>query len=103
MFILPHPLVAYYGYNQVPIVGWTHPVVLFTILGIGVFIYLLFKNFKNRNIALYGFIYFFIGISMFTNIVKPVVGIVGERFAFIPSVGLCIAAVWLLFTYLKVG
>ncbi len=102
MFILPHPLVAYYGYNQVPIVGWTHPVVLFTILGIGVFIYLLFKNFKNRNIALYGFIYFFIGISMFTNIVKPVVGIVGERFAFIPSVGLCIAAVWLLFTYLKV-
>jgi tetratricopeptide (TPR) repeat protein len=39
---------------------------------------------------------------MFTNVVTPVVGIVGERFAFIPSVGLCVVTAFFLIKYLQV-
>ena len=102
MFLLPHPLIAYYGYDQVPMVGWGHPVVIITLIALLLFVFLLFKYFNTKSAALFGMIYFFVGISMFTNIVQPVVGIVGERFAFIPSVGLCIVVVALLFNYLKV-
>lgn len=102
MFVFPHPLIVYYGYNQVPIVDWSHPVVIITLLGLFLFLYYFFKNIRNKNTLVFGFVFFLITISMFTNIVKPVVGIVAERFAFIPSVGLCIGLVWLVFTYFKV-
>jgi len=102
MFLIPNPLLCYYGYDQVPIVGWSHPVVLIMIAIIGYLLFLIIKNFKSRTVWVYSLIYFFITISLFLNIVLPVVGIVGERFAFIPSVGLCILTVYLLFHYLKV-
>lgn len=102
LFIFPHPLISYYGYNQVPIVGWSHPVVLITFFLLIVLAFFFFKKIKSKPVWIFGLVYFLVGISMFTNIVKPVVGIVGERFAFIPSVGLCITLIWLVFHYFKV-
>lgn len=102
MFIFPHPLVVYYGYNQVPIVDWTHPVVIITLIGVLIAAYYFFKTISNKNTIVFGLIFFLVTLSMFTNIVKPVVGIVAERFAFIPSVGLSISLAWLIFHYLKI-
>ncbi|MCW3086383.1 MAG: tetratricopeptide repeat protein [Bacteroidetes bacterium] len=102
MFILPYPLVSYYGFNQVPVVGWDNPVVWIVILLLIVLGYYVVKNFRSKPIWLYGVLYFIITISMFLNVVEPVVGIVGERFAFIPSLGLCIVAVYFILKYLKI-
>lgn len=102
MFFIPTPLVSYYGYNQIPLVGWKDFIVWFVIALLGVIGYFIVKNFSSKPIWIYGLLYFFITISMFTNVVKPVVGIVGERFAFIPSLGLCLVVVYFLLTYLKV-
>lgn len=102
MFIFPHPLVSYYGYNEVPLVGWSNPwvwIVIALLLMVGYFI---IKNFRSKPVWIYGVLYFIITISMFLNTVLPVVGIVGERFAFIPSLGLCIVAVFFIYHYLKV-
>lgn len=102
MFVIPHPLIVYYGYDQVPIVSWSHPVVVLVLLALIVLIYLILKKIKLKLPWIYGLVYFFVAISMFTNIVKPVVGIVAERFAFVPSVGLCVLAVALIFKYYKI-
>lgn len=102
MFLIPHPLLSYYGYNQVPVVGWSHPIVWIMLFIVGLITYLIIKNFKSRPVWIYAFIYFLVSISMFLNVVTPVVGIVGERFAFIPSVGLCILIIYLLFKYFKI-
>jgi len=102
MFLLPHPLISYYGYNQVPIVGWSHPVVWIMLLLLIGLVYLIIKLKAIKTLWAYGIIYFLVTISMFTNVVVPVVGIVGERFAYIPSVGLCIVAAYFLLNYFKV-
>jgi tetratricopeptide (TPR) repeat protein len=102
MFLIPHPLISYYGYDQVPIVGWSHPVVWIMIVFLGVVLFFVMKHLKQKPIWVYGIIYFLVTISMFTNILRPVVGIVAERFAFIPSVGLCLLAVYGLVKYFRV-
>lgn len=94
MFVIPHPLISYYGYNQIPISTWSDIIVWIVVIGlIGISFYVI-KNFKHKGIEVFGIIYFFVTISMFTNIVVPVVGIVGERFAYFPSLGLCFVAAW---------
>jgi tetratricopeptide (TPR) repeat protein len=93
MFIVPRPLLSYYGFNQVPVPGWSSPTVWLSIVIIAAAGWYIIRNIRSRNPIAFGMLYFFISISMFLNIVKPVVGIVGERFAYLPSVGLCIIAV----------
>jgi protein O-mannosyl-transferase len=102
MFLVPHPLVSYYGYNQVPIVGWNNVSVWIIIILLIVLAAIIIKKKAIREVWVFGILFFLITISMFTNVIVPVVGIVAERFAFIPSVGLCIVLVYGLFRYFKV-
>jgi tetratricopeptide (TPR) repeat protein len=96
LLIFPHPLGFYYGYNQIPIVGLGNIWALSSlIIFIGLFIYSLIK-FKEKQILSFSILFFIITISMFTNFVKPVMGIVGERFLFAPSIAFCIVLVYLL-------
>jgi tetratricopeptide (TPR) repeat protein len=102
MFLIPHPLLCYYGYNQAPIVGWDDYRVWLIIVLLILTAYLIFKKKALKELWVYGLIFFLITISMFTNVVKPVVGIVGERFEFIASLGLCITSAALLLKYFKI-
>ncbi len=101
MFLIPHPLISYYGYNQVPLMNWKSVLVWIMIILLIAVIYYVAKNIKTKNIEVYGIIFFLISISMFTNIVIPVVGIVAERFVFIASFGLCIVFTWGIFKIFK--
>lgn len=101
MFLFPHPLISYYGYNQVPLMKWTNIAVWIILILLCVLLYYVIKNLKTKSIHIYGILFFLISISMFTNIVVPVVGIVGERFAFIASLGLCIVVGWAIFKVFK--
>lgn len=102
MFLIPHPLIFYYGYNQVPIVDWSHPIVWIVLAAVIITGYYIIKNLPSRALWIYGVLYFLITIAMFTNVVEPVVGIVGERFAYIPSVGLSILFTYIIFKLLKI-
>jgi len=90
LILYPYPLLFYYGYNHVPIVGWDSlwawvsililfPLSVFTLLKL-----------HSKQIWVFGLAYFFVTISMYANLVQPVVGIIAERFAYIPSLGICI-------------
>ncbi len=102
MFLLPKPLISYYGYNQVPISSWSDPIVWFVLVAIVAVLFFVLKHFKTNKTPVYGIIYFLLAISMFTNILIPVVGIVAERFAFVPSLGLSILAAYGLLKLMKV-
>ncbi|MFL5762660.1 MAG: tetratricopeptide repeat protein [Bacteroidia bacterium] len=101
-FIFPYPLISYYGYNQVPIASWSFPMVWIVLVLLCVTGWYVWKNIMQRKLEVYGIMYFLITISMFTNIVMPVVGIVGERFAYIPSLGLSLLAAWVLLKAFKI-
>jgi tetratricopeptide (TPR) repeat protein len=101
ILIYPHPLIYYYGYDMIPVVTplniWA--ILSFLILA-GLFLYALYK-FREKHILSFSILWFLVAISMYSNIVMPVVGIVGERFVFIASLGFCIALVYLVFRIFK--
>lgn len=102
LLVWPYPLLFYYGYDYVPIVGWSS---LWTWISIGVLspiiIYTILKL-KTKHVLVFGLAYFFISISMFSNLVKPAVGIIAERFAYLPSLGFCIVLAYFLLKICKV-
>lgn len=96
LLVLPHPLSFYYGYNQVALPGWSNVIVWMSLLCcIGIVIFLI-RKFPEKNILAFGIVFFLIAIAPFTNLLVPVVGIIGERFAYIASLGFCIVIAYLL-------
>lgn len=99
LLVFPHPLISYYGYDHVEIVGWENVYVwLGVLIVIPLAVFTLWKL-KTKSVLIFGLAFFFITISMYANLVKPAVGIIAERFAFIPSLGFCIVIGWLLLKF----
>jgi len=97
ILVFPHPLLYYYGYNMIPVTGWGNMLVLISfIIHLGLFVYAI-RKFREKHILSFAILYYFIAIAIYTNVVTPVVGIVGERFVFNASLGFVIALVYLIF------
>lgn len=100
--IWPHPLGFYYGYKMIPEVSWLMPEVIFSVIfHVGIFIWAIYKL-PKKHILSFAILYYLVTISIFTNIVIKIPGIVGERLAFFPSLGFCIALAWGIFKLLKI-
>ena len=97
ILVYPHPLLYYYGYNTIQYDNLGN---LWAILSIlvyaGLFIYAVLKL-REKHLLSFAILWFLVAISMYSNILIPVVGIVGERFVFVGSVGFCIALIWAIF------
>ena len=100
MLFFPKTLICYYGYNYVPIAGWGNPLVWISTLLLPIGLFALYKI-KTKAIWIYGTLYFFITISMFANLFKPAVGIIAERFVYLPSLGFCIVIAYILVKIFK--
>jgi tetratricopeptide (TPR) repeat protein len=103
LLIFPHPLGFYYGYNMLPFASWSNGwVILSLIIYLSSFVYAIIKLKKN-NIISFAILYYLLTISMFSNIVMPVNGVVGERFLYTPCLGFCIITGSLLFKIFKIN
>lgn len=103
MLLFPSRMVCYYGYNTIPIHDFFS---LYAITGMILFammVYGFFRLIKTENPLWYAIVFSGISISMYLNIVRPVTGIVAERFLFFASIGFCIFLVYLLFRFLNSG
>ncbi|MGA2824413.1 MAG: tetratricopeptide repeat protein, partial [Bacteroidales bacterium] len=97
ILIFPHPLLYYYGYNMIPVTDWGNMLVMISfIIYLGLFVYAI-RKFREKHILSFAILYYLIAIAMYTNVVTPVVGIVGERFVFNASLGFVIALVYFIF------
>lgn len=96
-FIFPYDLNYYYGFNTLPIVGYSNLwfFVSFAIFAI-LFAYAIW-TFKEKSISSYSILFFFLSIGGAANLLYPMVGIFAERLAFCGSIGLCILFVAILF------
>ncbi len=101
LLFIPYPLLIYYGYSHVEIVGWDN---IWTIVSALVFlgggIYCLL-NLSKKNILIFGFLYFTYNIVLFYNLL-PTPGIIADRFAYGASLGFSIFVCLLVFKALKV-
>ncbi|NVO01935.1 MAG: tetratricopeptide repeat protein [Bacteroidetes bacterium] len=102
LLILPHPLVFYYGYNEIPIVNFGNILVILSIIiHLALFVYAIMKI-KEKHLLSFIILFYLVTISMFSNVLKPAVGIVAERFIYISSLSFCMAVAYFIFKYLKI-
>ena len=99
--VWPHPLGFYYGYKMIPEVGWLTPEVLFSaVFHLALLGFALWKL-TRKQILSFAILYYLATISVFTNIAIQIPGIVGERLAFFPSLGFCLALTYGIFRLTK--
>ena len=97
ILVYPYPLLYYYGYNMIPMANLANVWVLLSLLiHAGLFVYAISK-FREKSILSFAILWYLIAIAMYSNIVVPVVGIVGERFVFNASLGFCLVIVIFIF------
>jgi tetratricopeptide (TPR) repeat protein len=102
-FLVPYPLIYYYGYNVVPATSWANPWVWFSV-GIHISIIVIgIKHVKSRPEILFGFLFYLISISVFTHVLRPLSDTMADRFMFAASLGLCICLVGLLNLLFKIS
>ena len=103
LLIYPHPLVFYYGFDTIPIVGWGNIwVILSFILHLGLFAFAIWKI-REKHILSFGILFYLASIGVFANIIKLPMGIVADRFMYIPSLGFSIIIAYLFFYIFKIN
>jgi protein O-mannosyl-transferase len=95
--VYPYPLLYYYGYNMIPITNLANIwAVLSLLIHAGLFLFALMKI-REKQFLSFAILWYLIAIAMYSNVLFPVVGIVGERFVFNASLGFCLAIVFFIF------
>ncbi|MCX7743802.1 MAG: tetratricopeptide repeat protein [Flavobacteriales bacterium] len=102
LFLFPHPLSYDYSYNTIPIAtpgDFRFLASLAVIISMLVYIG---YHWKKKDPAAFGLLFFGLTISIVSNMIIIIEATLGERFAYLPSLGLCMAAPVLLSRVVKV-
>jgi protein O-mannosyl-transferase len=101
LLLLPYPLSYDYSFNQIPVTNWSSPEALISFLiYIGLAVFAVMK-FRSKNILSYCILFYFITVSVVSNLLFMTGSTMAERFLFMPSLGFCIAATVLLAKLVK--
>ncbi len=101
LLLVPIDLTWDYSFSQIPIVpfsDWKAILSLLVYLAMGVYVVL---NFKKKDIFVFAILFYLITIFLSSNLVVKIGATMGERFLYVPSLGFCIAFVFLLLKLLK--
>lgn len=91
--IFPTQFVCYYGYDTIPINGF-HLTSVLAVVGIAVLGFLTLKGLMSQKASSFGALVLLGGLIPFLHIFQPMVGIIADRFATLPSLGYCILMVY---------
>jgi Flp pilus assembly protein TadD len=90
LLFFPHPLTHDYYPRHIDIMTFGNGAVLGS-LGVYLFLaYYAFRGIGNRDVIRFGILFFMLTLSIVSNVVFPIGTNMGERFAFMPSVGFCL-------------
>jgi tetratricopeptide (TPR) repeat protein len=96
LLVVPHPLTHDYYPRHIEIMSFGELSSLLSLLAyIGLLIYGIFLTIK-KHIVGYGILFYLLSLSIVSNLIFPIGTNMSERFLFMPSVGFCLAAAWLL-------
>jgi Flp pilus assembly protein TadD len=95
LLFIPYPLSYDYSYNQIPLVNWSSPLALISLtVYFGLAVYAVI-NFKKKDIIAYGIFFYFITLSVTSNLFFLISGsTIAERFLFTPSIGFCLVIIF---------
>ncbi len=96
LLLFPHPLTFDYSFNQIPLIGLTNfKAIIAIVLIVALLVYAVMGVMK-KSIFSYSILFYFIALSITSNILLLIGTTMGERLLFIPSLGFCIAVVFAL-------
>jgi protein O-mannosyl-transferase len=101
LLLFPATLTHDYYPNHIKVSGFGDPMVLLTIALYAGLIYYALRDLKQRGIIGFGIMFYLLTLSIVSNVVFPIGTNMGERFAFMPSVGFCLIVAVLLINLLK--
>jgi len=97
ILLYPSPLVYYYGFNMITVSNLANIwVILSLFIHIAFFVYAI-RSFREKRLLSFAIVWYIVSISVYSNILFPMPGIVGERYVFIASLGFCIAIMIFIF------
>lgn len=92
LLLVPHPLTHDYYPRVIEAMSFSDPMALIGLLGyLAMGIYAV-SGISKRDPIRFGILYYLLTLSIVSNLVFPIGTHMGERFAFMPSVGFCIIA-----------
>lgn len=100
LLFVPHPLTHDYYPRHIGMMSFGNPLVLLSLAVYGFMAYWVLRNFKQRDTAVFCILLFLLPLGIVSNLIFPVGTNMGERFAFMPSVGFCFLIGMLLTRYL---
>ncbi len=103
LLFIPFPLLYYYGYNMIPIVGFDNIWVILSLVVIITLLVIAAMKFKSKSLLSFAILYFFVNIAMYANLVAPVPGIVADRFVFFATLSFSIFIIWLFFKIFNIN
>ncbi len=101
LLVVPHPLTHDYYFNQIPYIGFGSPLFFLSLLVNGGLLGYALMNLKNKSVASYAILFYFITFSIASNMLFTVGVLMNERFIYMSSLGFCILAAFLVFNYIK--
>lgn len=96
LFIFPHPLSFDYSLNTFPTISFSDYRFIMTMGVLFVLLFYILKNFRKKDVIVFGILFFGITLSIVSNIFLLIEATLAERFLFLPSLGLCVAVVFLM-------
>ena len=101
ILIIPFPLLFYYGYNMIPLTGWGNGWVIVSVLIYAGLLGFAIWKIREKHILSFIILFYLVTVFMYSNLLVPVVGIVGERFVYPASLAFCMGVVWVIFKLMK--
>lgn len=89
LLFVPHPLTHDYYPRQIGIMTFGNPVVLLSVAVYGLMGYWAIRGLPRKDPYAYGILLYLLPLGIVSNLVFPIGTNMGERFAFMPSVGFC--------------
>jgi tetratricopeptide (TPR) repeat protein len=94
LFAYPHPLIHLYGYNQIPLNHWSDPITWLVIACLFGLALLVLKTLPSKSPVAFGLLTFAAAYSAYSNLWFFAPDTMADRYMFLPSVGVAIAAVY---------
>jgi protein O-mannosyl-transferase len=102
LMIFPYQLSYDYSYNQIPLVNWSNPLALLSlVIHLGALIYAVI-NLRKQKLISYSILVYFATFSIVSNLVFNIGTSMAERFAYMPTFGFCILLAYGILKLLKV-
>ncbi len=100
LLFVPHPLTHDYYPRQIGIMRFSNPMVLFSLALYAFMGYWAVRGTQRRAPSAFGILLYLLPLGIVSNLVFPIGTNMGERFAFMPSVGFCFLIALFLSKYL---